>query len=412
MPKTKSNKSKKKTSAQQNQVRKIIFVLGLVMFVNALSYGTIIPLLYPYATKFGIGPVGLGLLFASFSVAQLIGTPIIGRLSDRFGRKPLLLISLCGTAVSLALFASAQTAGMLFISRILDGITGGNNSVAQAIIADSFEGKERTKWFGMLGALFGVGFVAGPALGGLMSPYGLSAPFWFAAGLAFFGTVLGTIVLPETLHKRVKKSARLKNRFNPRQIITALTYPVVGSLLVISLLSQIGHMVFVVGFQSYTVDILEMTTRQIGTLFALIGLVSILVQAVGLRWMLRLVPSQIRLLRISFVMSIVTLVILSFQASIPLFIGWVLLYPISNGPQMALISALISQNTKDEDQGGILGINQSYMSLGQAIGPLMAALSLGFFAVPVTFWVAAVVFGGSWLFIYSHSKDMSVKVDL
>src|SRR5690554_3049766 len=107
--------------------RKNLIVVGLVMLVNALSYATIIPLLYPYANRFGISATELSFLFASFSVAQFIATPIIGRLSDRYGRKPLLLLSLLGTSFSLALFASAGSALMLFIARILDGITGGNN---------------------------------------------------------------------------------------------------------------------------------------------------------------------------------------------------------------------------------------------------------------------------------------------
>ncbi|HEX7017676.1 MAG TPA: MFS transporter, partial [Patescibacteria group bacterium] len=111
-----------------------LLMLALVMLVNALSYGTIIPLLYPYASRFGINAFSLSLLFISYSLFQFIATPIIGRLSDKYGRKPLLLLSLGGTSLSLALFASATTVPMLFIARIMDGITGGNMSVAQAVI--------------------------------------------------------------------------------------------------------------------------------------------------------------------------------------------------------------------------------------------------------------------------------------
>lgn len=147
------------------------------MLVNALSYGTIIPLMYPYSARFGINALGLSLLFACFSLAQLIATPIIGRLSDKYGRKPLLLLCLGGTGLSLALFASAQNVAMLFVARILDGITGGNNSVAQAAIADSSTGKDRAQAFGLLGASYGFGFLLEPALGGVLSEISLSTPF-------------------------------------------------------------------------------------------------------------------------------------------------------------------------------------------------------------------------------------------
>src|SRR5688500_3483749 len=111
-----------------------LLIIAFVMLVNSLSYGIIIPLMYPFSQRFGINAFGLSVMFASFSVAQLISTPIIGRLSDRFGRKPLLMICLFGSAVALAMFAGAQNAFMLFVSRFIDGITGGNNSVAQAAI--------------------------------------------------------------------------------------------------------------------------------------------------------------------------------------------------------------------------------------------------------------------------------------
>src|SRR5260221_5162841 len=143
--------------------------LGIISFiavVNMLGYGIIITIMYAYVARFGINALGIGILFASFSLAQFISTPIIGRLSDRFGRKPLLAYSVLGTAVSFLLMAVAKSASVIFLARTMDGISGGNISVAQAVISDSTEPKERAKWFGILGAAFGFGFVFGPAIGG------------------------------------------------------------------------------------------------------------------------------------------------------------------------------------------------------------------------------------------------------
>lgn len=364
------------------------------MFVNALSYGTIIPLLYPYASKFGIGPLGLGFLFASFSLAQFIFTPIIGRLSDRFGRKPLLLLSLFGTAVSLAMFASAQSAVMLFISRILDGVTGGNNSVAQAVIADAFPQNERAKGFGMLGAIFGFGFLIGPALGGILSPYGLTVPFWSAAVLAVLGTILGIILLPETLKKK-NISGMNEPLFSPKKLITSLSIPVVGSLLLITFLANTSHSVFIVGFQAFSVDILKMSARDIGILYALVGLISIFVQAIGINFALKFM-SKSMLLKTSLLLAAPTLIIASFQGSAWGFTPTIMLYPLFFGPQMILTSSILSEKTNAKDQGGILGINQGYMSLGQIIGPLVAG-AISAWSIPAVFWTAAGFFVIAWI---------------
>ena len=252
-----------------------LLILVVVMLINSISYGIIIPLLYPYAERFGIDPFGLSILFAAFSLAQFLATPIIGRLSDRFGRKPLLLFCLFGTGLSLALFAVSTSFWMLLVARVLDGITGGNNSVAQAVVADTTEGPERAKGFGMLGAAMGAGFLIGPALGGVLSGISLTAPFWFASILAIAGTVAGYFMLQETLPATAKNRVEHEPLFNFHHIYQALFTPVVGLVLLISFIATIGGNMFFIGFQSFTVDVLALNPTQTGLLFALFGLVSI-----------------------------------------------------------------------------------------------------------------------------------------
>src|SRR5690606_791904 len=148
------------------------------------SYGTIIPLLYEYASTFGLTAFWISLLFASFSIFQFIANPIIGRLSDIYGRKPLFFLSVLGTSISFAIFAPAQTVFMLFRGRLLDGLTGGNIAIAQPTIADLHKGQRRSQAFGILWSVFGLGFALGPALGGVLSIYGLNVPFWIGSLLA------------------------------------------------------------------------------------------------------------------------------------------------------------------------------------------------------------------------------------
>ncbi len=364
-----------------------LFVLAFIMLVNALAYGTIIPLLYPYAARFGIRPVGLSLLFASFSIAQFIATPILGRLSDRVGRKPILLICIFGTSLSLALFAAASSVWMLFVARIIDGITGGNISVAQAMIADRTTGKDRAKSFGLLFAAFGVGFVAGPALGGIMSQFGLAAPFWFASALAMIGTLLGVVILKETLPKN-QKLIKHEPLFKFRSLATALLTPITGEILLIGFLYSIAQNAFIIGVQPFTVDTLKMTTAQTGLMFTGIGVINILTQAIGLRILLNRVKNTVMLVTLSLLLSGATMAMLALPHSIPTFLLILFSFAILSSPITAITTGLLSDWTKEEDQGGILGLNQSYNSLGQVFGPLLAGLIVARYAVTNIFLMA------------------------
>ncbi len=349
-----------------------LLILGLIMVVNALSYGTIIPLLYPYASRFGINAVGLSLLFASYSFFQLVATPIIGRMSDKFGRKPMLILSLLGTSVSLALFASASSVIMLYIARVLDGITGGNISVAQAVIADSTKGKDRARAFGILGAAFGFGFMFGPALGGVLSKVSLTAPFWFSAGLALVGSLMIVLFLPET--NKNKRTRSKQSTFDLKKINKVMTSSFVGSILMLNLIASIAHNGLVIGFQSYSVDALHMTPTQIGVLFGFFGLVSVLMQGFGIKMLLNFFGSKKRLIVSSLLFSAVSSLLLFFQHTVVNYVVVNIAYTIAFAPIFVTVAGFISENTKGEDQGGVLGINQSFQSLGQIIGPLFAGL--------------------------------------
>jgi MFS family permease len=360
-----------------------LYILMFIMLINSLSYGIIIPLLYPYAIKFGIDQVGLGYLFASFSLAQFLATPVLGRLSDRFGRKPVLLFCLLGSSLSLGLMAAAQSAMMLFFARLVDGATGGNNSVAQAVIADQTTGEERTKAFGMIWAAFGFGFLIGPAIGGILSNVSLSAPFWFAATLAFVGTVLGSVMLKETLPPEKRQSSKVP-LFPIKSLLTALFAPMTGIVLLITLLTTTAQNAWVIGFQSFTVDILKLSPFNIGLIFSMAGLITIIMQAIGIRVLLQKVPSKKKILTGSLILTTLALLFFQVANTFLLFVVATLVYVIFSSPQTTMFSGLLSERTKAEDQGGIMGIGQAYMSLGQILGPLLAGY-LSLISIPTVF---------------------------
>lgn len=172
-------------------------LLGIV-FIDMLGFAMIIPLIPFYAERFGASASVVGLLVASYAMAQLVGAPVLGGLSDRLGRKPVLVASLVGTSIGFLLFGLAGSLWLLFVARSLDGLTGGNVSVAQAYIADVSPPEKRARNFGFVGAAFGVGFIIGPALGGFLSRWGLSTPAFFAAGLAALNVAAVLLFLPES----------------------------------------------------------------------------------------------------------------------------------------------------------------------------------------------------------------------
>ena len=350
-------------------------ILALIMVLNALSYGMIIPLTYPLAEKFGLGPTGLGWLIASFSLAQFLATPVIGRLSDRFGRKPLLLLSVLGSAISMVLLALAQAAPMLFLARIFDGITGGNNSVAQAAIADVTPEKDRAKAFGMLGAAFGFGFLFGPAIGGFLGGISFALPFWFAAGLAGLAVILGLIFFPETLRPGLRRTVKLEQLFHGKQLILALFSPALGSLFLLTLLISAAQSSFIVGAQTISFDVLKLTSSQFGLILTVVGLVSVIMQVGVIRVLLKIFKRQEFLLTLALIGSVVTLVALFyFHQNLNWLIFLNIFYTIFASPGMPVISGLISQRTQTADQGLGLGLNQAYMAMGMIIGPLLAGL--------------------------------------
>src|SRR5260370_3965078 len=164
-------------------VTRPLLIIFLTIFVNLVGFGIIIPLLPFYAETFGASPIVIGLLFAAFSISQLIAAPVLGDLSDRYGRRPVLIFSLAGTVASFVMLAMAHSLAMLFLARIVDGLSGCNISTARAYVADVTEPKDRARAYGFIGAAFGLGFVLGPAMSGALAHIAITAPIWVAAAL-------------------------------------------------------------------------------------------------------------------------------------------------------------------------------------------------------------------------------------
>src|SRR5438552_6748407 len=182
-------------------VTRPLFIIFLTIFVNLIGFGIIIPLLPFYAQTFGASPAVVGLLFAVFSISQLVAAPALGDISDRYGRRPVLIFSLAGTVASFVMLAVAHSVTMLCLARIVDGLSGGNISAARAYVADVTEPGDRARAYGLIGAAFGLGFILGPAISGLLARLSYTAPIWAAAAMTLVATAMAWLWLPETVHR-------------------------------------------------------------------------------------------------------------------------------------------------------------------------------------------------------------------
>ena len=238
-----------------------LLIIFLTIFVNLVGFGIIIPLLPFYAQTFGASPFIVGLLFAIFSLCQLVASPVLGDLSDRWGRRPILVFSLAGTVVSFVMLALAHSIVMLFLARIVDGLSGGNISTARAYVADVTEPKDRAKAYGLLGAAFGLGFIFGPALSGVLARVSYTAPIWAAAGLTLVATVMAWAWLPETVHRTHAGTG------NPlRYLPEMLTRPLVRRVLVIDFAFWFSFAIFQTTFALFAAARFGFDAARTGTI--------------------------------------------------------------------------------------------------------------------------------------------------
>lgn len=364
---------------------KNLWVLICVCVINSLGFGIIVPLIYSYGKKFGVTEQTIGFLTASFSIAQFFATPLLGAISDKWGRKPVLAISLAGTCASFLLFATAHSIYMLFAARILDGITGGNISVAQAMISDTSTADDRAKKFGYLSSAFGFGFVLGPAVGGLLSKFGLTAPFYFAAGIALLGTLATVFLLKETYSKDKRKESTTK--FSFASLATVVKKPVIGTAVIISFLLTMAQFTMIIGFQTFSVDKLKINPTQIGLFYAGFGVTGIIMQ-LCVPFFTKVFSSKSVILLLSTMLCLAAMFATGFAGTFLFFAVCLFIYGLFNGLRNPMLNAIIADHNDPKRQGEILGVNQSYASIGQTLGPVGAGL-ITVISVHATFFLSA-----------------------
>ncbi|MEO6708570.1 MAG: MFS transporter [Planctomycetota bacterium] len=397
-----------KEGERRGSGRSPLLFIFLTVFIDLLGFGIVLPLLPVYSKAYGANEVTLGLLFSCFSGMQFFFAPMWGRISDRIGRRPVLIGGLIGTAASYAVFAFAQSLPLLFASRLLAGFFGANISTAQAYIADVTTPENRSKEMGLIGAAFGLGFTLGPLIGGELTILSPMAPGFFACGLSLCAALFGYLRLPEPA-----RSGSGSRVFHASQLKRALGEPRISSLMLLTFLSVVAFGSFEAMFTRFGLarfpkvfhldgPLADASLEQImaaapvaGRYLAGVGVISALIQGGLIR---RLVPrfgeTTLTIAGPAILgLSLCVVGVGGVMESWGLVITGCILLPIGFGLNNPALTGLVSRASPIEEQGSFLGINQSISSLARMSGPPIAGLCFKQFGPQSPFFVAALVLG-------------------
>jgi len=420
---------------------KRILPILVIVLVDLLGLSIIIPLLPLYATRYGASPLTIGLLQATYPFMQFIGAPVLGRLSDRFGRKPILIVSQIGTFLGFILLGFAHTLPLLFISRIIDGISGGNISTAQAAIADSTSEKTRTQGLGLIGAAFGIGFILGPIVAFIVlaaTDQNYQAVAFTAAAFSLISILLTTSWFHETLEKDADGSASRRKSFTLSAMWEALNRQTIGFLLILMFFYQIAFGGYEQLFSLFTLNRLGMDARDTSGLFVLAGLFIVVIQGgfVG-RWSKKYGDRWLVLLGLSTLAVGLVLTSLTPRVPVPWYDrasveaslsggdsasrfqnihvtlpddthnGWlggiwllVASFPaaLGGGVLQPAINSLITKAADKKEVGGMLGISSSFYSAANAIAPLFYGALFQWLGSTAPFLLGGLILAILWFF--------------
>ncbi len=384
-----------------------LFLIFLTVFIDMVGFGIIIPVLPLYAQHFDATPLQIGWLTGIYSGMQIIFTPILGRLSDRVGRRPVLIVSLAGTALGFLVMGWANSLALLFVARIIDGISGGNISTAQAYIADISTRENRSRSMGIIGAAFGLGFTFGPMIGGVMSHISYSAPFYFAAGLAAVNVVLLYFILPESLSAEDRAHPQKRTRMS--DVFQHGNSRMFGTIVATYFFSITGFAIMTTLFALFTEKQFGFDARKTGYLFGFIGIISVILQG-GLIGRLVKTFGETALARTGLLLLAVALALLPFAASIPMLLAACAALAIANGLVNPTLNGLASQMIDRSWQGRALGLMQSAGSVGRLIGPLLGGWLLMFdLDKPLNFYARTPFLAGAAILFVAFGLALSVR---
>lgn len=397
-----------------------LVIIFVTVFIDLIGFGMVIPILPYYANTepFNATPFEIGILVGVYSLMQFFFSPILGRLSDKYGRRPILFISILGSAIGYFVIGFAETLFLVFLGRIIGGITGGNISTAQAYIADITTKENRAKGMGLFGAAFGIGFILGPAIAGVLSKYGVHVPFYFAAALSLANAIALYFILPESLKAKAADQLSIrKNRLI--EIIESLGENEFGVINLVYFLLVTSFSIMTYAFVLYTAFRFGYDPEHNGYLFAYIGVIAIITQGFLFS---RLVKKfgESPLIVVGCLLMVVSLFAVPIvgpqSGGVAALLFGMAVLSVGNSLASPALNSLASKSANESDQGRTMGILQSGASLARVVGPLIGGILLNNAVNAMddstllrTFWTAsAIMFVAFLVALYSWRLKRSL----
>lgn len=407
MPTIESLRQAPPASARPSHASRLI--LFLTVFIDLLGFGIVIPFLPLFVERMHISAGGIGLVLAIYSAAQFVCAPILGRVSDRIGRRPIIMLGLLGSSVSYVIYGFAGSFAILLLSRAIHGACAATISTAQAYIADTTAESERARGMGMIGAAFGLGFVLGPAIGGLLGQASLHTPVFFAAGLTFANLIFAALALPES-HPPAP-GARIgllsaATRF--AGFSRDLANPFLMRLFAIAFLITAAMAAFEVTFAIMVPAVYGYGALGVGALLAYAGLIQAITQGYLLgKLVARMGESRVLLAgMLVFIIGLAPLASLGSHAALLIFLA---LLSLGYGFASPAEATLISKGAERHLQGEVLGLNQSAMSLARIAGPIGGGLVYQFFGPAAPYFAGAALAAAALVLLLTTHSISAVR---
>jgi len=370
------------------KIKSPLLAIFLIVVVDVLGLTIMIPLLPFYAEHFGASPAVVGLLISTYALCQLVAGPVLGQISDRVGRKPVLTASQIGTFAGFLVLAYAPNLFVVFLARIIDGLTAGNLSIAQAYIADVTAPKERARAFAVIGIAFGIGFLVGPGASGYLTQhFGYVVPILCAAGLSFLSIMGTTFLLPtvpphpeglqpanaqQEIDTPIAPGGKRLRIFDWGTYLQYFRRPLLGGLLVEFFLFTFAFATFTAGFALFAERRFGWQTHQVGYIFMYSGFLGIIVQGVMRQGALIRRLGEVRLVTLGFLSAAVGYALLGFSFQLAVLLLAASFASFGTGILRPALTSLITQQVSRSEQGVVLGLNQSLLSIAQIVGPAIA----------------------------------------
>ena len=383
---------------------KRVWVLMLVAFVDMMGLMIIWPLLPLYAKNLGASPTTVGLLAASFPVAQLVSSPIWGYVSDRYGRRPALLVGLGSSAIAYVVFGFAHSVWLLFASRFVQGLGGGTTGVVQAYVADTMLPRERAKALGWLSAATSAGVLFGPGIGSLMNHFGEAVPGLFASFLVLLNVAFAWRWLPESRWSQVgvtpSATQRQRQSITMRDAVRNIVQPAgrvlaeparpVSLLIWIYAFAMLAFNALPPVFSLYLHDRFGITTEQIGYFFMVFGGIGVLMRTAPVGWV-NAKLGEVRTMQLGTMLLFAGFVLVPLATSLPSFIAAQILMPLGTALLFPANSALVSHRAHHDEIGVTLGVQQTYRGVAAILGPVYAGWAYGTLGQHVPFYISAAI---------------------